>query len=45
MLLMLVCVALAVAGIGYAKFKQIQAAIAMGKSFAPPPAACTHASK
>jgi len=41
MLLMLFCVALAVAGIGYAKFKQIQAAIAMGKSFAPPPAAVT----
>ena len=41
MLLMLLCVALAIAGIGYAKFKQIQAAIAMGKSFAPPPAAVT----
>lgn len=41
MLLMLLCVALAVAGIGYAKFKQIQGAIAMGKSFAPPPAAVT----
>jgi membrane fusion protein (multidrug efflux system) len=41
MLLMLLCVALAVAGIGYAKFRQIQAAIAMGKSFAPPPSAVT----
>lgn len=41
MLLMLLCVALGVAGIGYVKFKQIQAAIAMGKSFAPPPAAVT----
>lgn len=41
MLLMLVCVALAVAGIAYAKFRQIQAGIAMGKSFAPPPAAVT----
>jgi len=38
---MLFCVALAIAGIGYAKYKQIQAAIAMGKSFAPPPAAVT----
>jgi membrane fusion protein (multidrug efflux system) len=41
MLLMLLCVAVAVAGIGYAKFRQIQAAIAMGKSFAPPPSAVT----
>lgn len=41
MLLMLFCVVLAVAGIGYAKFRQIQAAIAMGKSFAPPPSAVT----
>jgi membrane fusion protein (multidrug efflux system) len=41
MLFMLFCVALAVAGIGYAKFRQIQAAIAMGKSFAPPPSAVT----
>jgi membrane fusion protein (multidrug efflux system) len=41
MILMLFCVALAIAGIGYAKYKQIQAAIAMGKSFAPPPAAVT----
>ena len=41
MLLMLFCVALALAGIGYAKFRQIQAAIAMGKSFAPPPSAVT----
>jgi membrane fusion protein (multidrug efflux system) len=41
MLLMLFCVALSVAGIAYAKFRQVQAAIAMGKSFAPPPAAVT----
>lgn len=41
MFLMLLCVALAVAGIAYAKFRQVQAAIAMGKSFAPPPAAVT----
>jgi membrane fusion protein (multidrug efflux system) len=38
---MLLCVALTLAGIGYAKFRQIQAAIAMGKSFAPPPSAVT----
>ncbi len=38
---MLLCVALAVAAIGYVKFRQIQAAIAMGKSFAPPPSAVT----
>lgn len=38
---MLLCVTLAVAGIGYVKFRQIQAAIAMGKSFAPPPSAVT----
>ena len=41
MFTMLLCVALAIAGIGFAKFKQIQAAIAMGKSFAPPPSAVT----
>ena len=41
MLLMLVCVAGAIAGIAYAKVRQIQAGIAMGKSFAPPPAAVT----
>ncbi len=41
MLVMLFCVALALAGIGYSKFRQIQAAIAMGKSFAPPPSAVT----
>ncbi len=38
---MLLFVALALVGIGYAKFRQIQAGIAMGKSFAPPPAAVT----
>lgn len=41
MLLMLFCVALAVSGIGYAKYRLILAGIAMGKSFAPPPAAVT----
>ena len=38
---MLLCVAVAILGIGFAKFRQIQAAIAMGKSFAPPPSAVT----
>ena len=38
---MLLCVVLAILGIGFAKFKQIQTAIAMGKSFAPPPSAVT----
>jgi membrane fusion protein (multidrug efflux system) len=41
MFTMLLCVLLAILGIGFAKFKQIQAAIAMGKSFAPPPSAVT----
>lgn len=41
MFTMLLCVVLAILGIGFAKFKQIQAAIAMGKSFAPPPSAVT----
>jgi membrane fusion protein (multidrug efflux system) len=38
---MLLCAAAAVAGIAFFKYRQIQAAIAMGKSFAPPPSAVT----
>lgn len=41
MLLMLAGVACLLAGIAYAKFRQIQAGIALGKSFAPPPTAVT----
>ena len=41
MLIMLLCAAAAVAGIAFFKYRQIQAAIAMGKSFAPPPSAVT----
>ena len=41
MLLMLVLLSAVVAGIAYWKFTQVQKAIAMGKSFAPPPAAVT----
>ncbi|MEI6872075.1 MAG: efflux RND transporter periplasmic adaptor subunit [Verrucomicrobiota bacterium] len=41
MFTMLLCAAVALACIGFAKFRQIQAAIAMGKSFAPPPSAVT----
>ena len=41
MLLMLAVVAVAVAGLGFVKFKQIQAAIAQGSSFQPPPVAIT----
>ncbi len=41
MLIMLLCAAAAVAGISFFKYRQIQAAIAMGKSFAPPPSAVT----
>ena len=41
MLIMLLSVALIVAGIAFFKYRQIQAAIAMGKSFAPPPSAVT----
>lgn len=41
MLLMVVLVLAAFAGLGYAKYKQIQAGIAMGKLFAPQPAAVT----
>jgi membrane fusion protein (multidrug efflux system) len=41
MLLMLACVIIAVSAIGYKKYLLIQAGIAMGKSFAPPPSAVT----
>ncbi len=41
MVTMLLCVAAVVVGIALIKFRQIQAAIAMGKSFAPPPSAVT----
>ena len=41
MLTMLLSVAIVVAGIAFFKYRQIQAAIAMGKSFAPPPSAVT----
>ena len=41
MLIMLLSVAVIVAGIAFLKYRQIQAAIAMGKSFAPPPSAVT----
>ena len=41
MLIMLFCAAVGVAGIAFLKYRQIQAAIAMGKSFAPPPSAVT----
>jgi membrane fusion protein (multidrug efflux system) len=41
MLLMLLCVALALAGIASVKKRQIEAGMAMAKSFAPPPAAVT----
>lgn len=41
MLLMLVVVLALIGGLGFFKYRQIQAAIAMGASFAPPPAAVT----
>ncbi len=41
MLLMLAVVVLIIAGLGFAKYKQISAAIAMGKSYSPPPDAVT----
>jgi membrane fusion protein (multidrug efflux system) len=41
MLLMLAVVILLVAGLGFVKYKQIQAAIAQGGSFQPPPSAVT----
>jgi membrane fusion protein (multidrug efflux system) len=41
MLLMLAVVVVVLSAIGFVKFQQIQAAIAMGKSFTPPPEAVT----
>ncbi|HEY1264960.1 MAG TPA: efflux RND transporter periplasmic adaptor subunit [Terriglobales bacterium] len=41
MILMVVTVAAVLGGLGFVKFKQIQAAIAQGASFAPPPTAVT----
>src|SRR5215472_6859225 len=41
MLLMLTVVVALVAGLGFVKFKQIQAAVAQGASFQPPPTAVT----
>lgn len=41
MILMLVLVALAIGGLGFFKFKQIQGAMAAAASFAPPPTAVT----
>ena len=41
MIQMLAAIAVFIVVIGYVKFTQIQAAIAMGKSFAPPPDAVT----
>src|SRR5713226_2774925 len=41
MILMLVLTGVVVAGLGFAKFKQIQTAIAKGGSFQPPPTAVT----
>ena len=39
--LMLLLVAILVAGLGFVKYRQVQAAIAMGSSFAPPPTSVT----
>jgi membrane fusion protein (multidrug efflux system) len=41
MLLMLLLVGIIVVGLGFVKYKQVQAAIAMGASFAPPPTSVT----
>jgi membrane fusion protein, multidrug efflux system len=41
MVFMLVVVMMVIGGLGFFKFRQIQAAIAMGASFAPPPTAVT----
>lgn len=41
MLLMLAVVVALLAGLGFVKYRQIQTAIAMGSSFAPPPTAVT----
>jgi membrane fusion protein (multidrug efflux system) len=39
--LMLLLVAILVGGLGFVKYRQVQAAIAMGSSFAPPPTSVT----
>jgi membrane fusion protein (multidrug efflux system) len=41
MILMLVVMAMVISGLGFVKFRQIQAAIAQGASFQPPPEAVT----
>ncbi len=41
MILMLVVLAAILGGLGFAKFRQVEAAIAMGASFQPPPTAVT----
>jgi membrane fusion protein (multidrug efflux system) len=41
MILMLVLVALAIGGLGFFKFKQVQGAMAAAANFAPPPTAVT----
>ena len=41
MILMLVLMAAVLGGLGFAKFRQVEAAIAMGASFQPPPTAVT----
>jgi membrane fusion protein (multidrug efflux system) len=41
MILMLVVVIAVIAGLGFVKFRQVKAAIAMGASFQPPPTAVT----
>ena len=41
MILMLVVLAALLGGLGFAKFKQVEAAIAQGASFQPPPTAVT----
>jgi membrane fusion protein (multidrug efflux system) len=41
MVLMLVVLLALVGGLGFAKFKQVEAAIAQGKAYAPPPTAVT----
>lgn len=41
MFVMLVMVAILVGGLGFVKYKQVQAAIAMGAHFAPPPTSVT----
>ena len=41
MILMLVVVAALLGGLGFAKFRQVEAAIAQGASFQPPPTAVT----